>query len=44
MTEKKPAKPETVYILLVECGRTAEDGLPDGATGAALLCFASGRT
>ena len=44
MTEKKPAKPETVYILLVECGRSSDDGLPDGATGAALLCFASGRT
>jgi hypothetical protein len=37
-------KPETVYILLVEVGRSAEDGLPEGATGAALMCYASGRT
>ena len=44
MTDKKVAKPETVYILLVETGRAEDDGLPDGATGAALLCFASGRT
>ena len=44
MIEKKVAKPETVYVLLVETGRAEDDGLPDGATGAALLCFASGRT
>jgi hypothetical protein len=37
-------KPETVYILLVETGRIEGDGLPDGATGAALMCYASGRT
>ncbi len=44
MIEKKPADPETVYILLVETGRAEGDGLPDGATGAALMCYASGRT
>ncbi len=44
MTEKKAAKPETVYILLVETGRAEGDGLPDGAAGAAMLCYASGRT
>jgi hypothetical protein len=44
VTEKKPAKPETVYILLVETGRAEGDGLPDGATGAALMCYASGHT
>ena len=44
MTEKKPAAVETVYILLVETGRIEGDGLPDGATGAALMCYASGRT
>lgn len=44
MTEKKAAKPETVYILLVETGRIEGDGLPDGATGAAMMCYASGRT
>lgn len=32
-----------VYTLLVQVGRSANDGLPDGATGAALLCYASGR-
>ena len=37
-------KPETVYILLVETGRAEDDGLPEHATGAALLCYASGRT
>ena len=33
---------QQVYTLLVQIGRKAGDGLPDGATGAALLCFASG--
>ncbi len=41
---KSATKPETVYILLVETGRAEGDGLPDGATGAALICYASGRT
>ena len=41
MTEKKK-KPQQVYTLLVEVGRKAGDGLPKGATGAGLLCFASG--
>ncbi len=44
MTEKKSAKPETVYILLVETGRAEGDGLPEDAAGAALVCYASGRT
>ena len=35
-------KPQQVYTLLVELGRKAGDGLPDGATGAALMCYASG--
>jgi hypothetical protein len=40
----KPKKPsrQQVYTLLVEVGRHADDGLPDGSTGAALLCYASG--
>ena len=40
----KPKKPsrQQVYTLLVQIGRKAGDGLPDKATGAALLCFASG--
>ena len=32
-----------VYTLLVQVGRSAEDGLPKGATGAALMCYAAGR-
>ena len=31
-----------VYTLLVEVGRRLGDGLPEGATGAALLCYAAG--
>ncbi len=33
---------QQVYTLLVQIGRKAGDGLPDGATGAALICYASG--
>jgi len=37
------AKPgQSVYTLLIEVGRKPQDGLPDGATGAALLCYAAG--
>ncbi len=32
-----------VYTLLVEVGRKAGDGLPEGASGAGLLCYAAGR-
>lgn len=45
MSEEKPVKakrPQQVYTLLVEVGRKAEDGLPAKATGAGLLCYASG--
>ncbi|MFY9241290.1 MAG: hypothetical protein WAO78_20930 [Roseovarius sp.] len=45
MTEApKPKKPsrQQVYTLLVEIGRKAGDGLPKGATGAALMIYASG--
>ena len=38
----KPKRPQQVYTLLVEVGRKSGDGLPDKATGAALLCYASG--
>ncbi len=31
-----------VYTLLVEVGRKQGDGLPEGSTGAAILCYASG--
>ena len=36
-------KQHQVYTLLVQVGRGPGDGLPDGAAGAALLCYASGR-
>ena len=38
---KKPSR-QQVYTLLVEVGRKDGDGLPDGSTGAALMCYASG--
>ena len=38
----KAAKRQEVYTLLVEIGRKAGDGLPKGATGAALVIYASG--
>jgi len=41
----KPAKvkrPQQVFTLVVEIGRKKGDGLPDKATGAALIVYASG--
>jgi hypothetical protein len=38
---KEPTR-QKVYTLLVEVGRKPGDGLPKGAEGAALLCYASG--
>ncbi len=32
-----------VHVLVVEVGRKPGDGLPDAATGAALLCYTSAR-
>lgn len=42
--DKKPKKPsrQQVFTLLVQIGRKDGDGLPNNATGAALMCFASG--
>ncbi|AJE44763.1 hypothetical protein [Celeribacter indicus] len=37
----KPSR-QKVYTLLVEVGRKAGDGLPEGATGAALMLYSSG--
>ncbi len=34
---------QQVYTLLVQVGRAEGDGLPKGATGAALVCYASGK-
>ncbi len=39
---KKPKRPQQVYTLLIQVGRKKGDGLPKGATGAGILCFASG--
>ena len=39
--EKKPSR-QQVYTLLVQVGRKDGDGLPDKATGAGLMLFASG--
>ncbi len=36
------SRSKDVYTLVVEVGRKPGDGLPDGATGAGLLCYASG--
>ena len=38
----KPKRTPLTFTLLVEVGRKAGDGLPDGAKGAALMCYASG--
>lgn len=45
MSDEKPKKEkrkQQVFTLLVEVGRGEGDGLPDEATGAALMCYASG--
>lgn len=41
-SEPKPKRAQQVYTLVVEVGRSPGDGLPKGATGAALMCYASG--
>lgn len=38
----KPKRHQQVFTLLVEVGRSPNDGLPKGATGAALMCYATG--
>ncbi len=42
--DQRPGKVsrQKVYTLTVEVGRKSGDGLPASATGAALLCYASG--
>jgi hypothetical protein len=40
MSEKRSK--HDVYTLLVDVSRAADDGLPEGASGAALMCYASG--
>ena len=39
---KKPRRPQQVFTLIVQIGCNPGDGLPKGATGAALMCYASG--
>ena len=39
---QKKAKKQKVYTLVVEVGRKSGDGLPEGATGAALMLYSSG--
>lgn len=39
---QKPKRTQNVYTLLVQIGRKSGDGLPENATGAALICYASG--
>ena len=39
---KQPKKQQHVFTLVVEVGRKSGDGLPKGATGAGLMCYASG--
>lgn len=39
---KKEKRAQQVFTLVVEVGRKTGDGLPDKATGAALMCYASG--
>ena len=40
--KKKKVSRQQVYTLLVQIGRKEGGGLPAKATGAALMCFASG--
>lgn len=42
MEKKRKPSRQQVYTLVVELGRKPGDGLPDGATGAGLMCYASG--
>lgn len=36
-------KSQEVFTLLVQVGRKPGDGLPEGATGAGMLCYAAAR-
>lgn len=42
-SKRPPEGPPQVFALLVEVGRKPGDGLPEGSTGAGLLCYAAGR-
>ena len=40
----KPKRPQQIYTLVAQVGRKDGDGLPKGATGAALMRYSSGVT
>jgi hypothetical protein len=42
MTDTPPRARQQVFTLLVELGRSPDDRLPKGATGAGLLIYATG--
>lgn len=42
MAKTSKSKTQKVFTLLVSAGRGPDDGLPDWATGAELLCYATG--
>jgi hypothetical protein len=42
MDKMNPKTAQKVFTLLIEVGRKPGDGLPEGATGAGLLCYAAG--
>ena len=42
MRKHKKTGKQSVYTLLIEVGRSKEDGLPKNSTGAALMCYSSG--
>lgn len=40
--DKTTSRQQQVFTLLIEIGRKDGDGLPKGATGGALVCYATG--
>ncbi|NNL18696.1 MAG: hypothetical protein HKP37_08160 [Boseongicola sp.] len=42
MAKEKTPRVQQVYTLLIQIGRKDGDGLPKGATGGALVCYATG--
>ncbi|MEP2781865.1 MAG: hypothetical protein ABJO67_00960 [Pseudoruegeria sp.] len=42
MEKPKKKSRQQVFTLLVDVGRKTGDGLPKGASGAAMVCYASG--
>ena len=44
MRDAPDARMTEVYTLMVEVGRAEGDGLPEGTTGAAMLCYSAGTS